>query len=411
MVSRVLSRSGLDASIQYAIAQIIGYVVITIGFFLALQNTGINLSALTVFAGAVGVGVGLGLQNISSNFISGLILLAERPIKIGDRVEVHTVAGRVTEIRARSTTVVTNDNITLIVPNSVFVEHTVTNWSHGGQKVRFRIPAGVAFGSDLARVKEALLEVARNHPATLSDPEPRVFFESFGDSALNLELVVWSAEMSFRPRRFRSDATAVVAGGRTNVERASSPVVFSLVRSRAKVRQGAQWKGFWLGLLINFGDQHLKNGIGRTATNFKSMPLRTSAYLCARLRHGRARGQVNFSWPVNVQRRARLLPIAIAKNGRSRAVTYSKSLLEGPRERAYFGSRESVQCLRLVSSRSEKSSFDILREIEGGSWTPRRVRRGGGDSRLPAPFQAERLSQERLRKPGASFLCSKAFAP
>jgi len=205
MVLRVLSRSGLDASLQYAIAQVTGYAVITIGFFLALQNTGIDLSALTVFAGAVGVGVGVGLQNISSNFISGLILLAERPIKIGDRVEVHTVAGRVTNIRARSTTVVTNDNITLIVPNSVFVEHTITNWSHGDQKVRFRIPVGVAYGSDLAKVKEALLEVARNHPATLSDPEPKVFFESFGDSALNLELVVWSAEMSFRPRSFRSD--------------------------------------------------------------------------------------------------------------------------------------------------------------------------------------------------------------
>jgi small-conductance mechanosensitive channel len=121
MVLRVLSRSGLDASLQYAIAQVTGYAVITIGFFLALQNTGIDLSALTVFAGAVGVG----LQNISSNFISGLILLAERPIKIGDRVEVHTVAGRVTNIRARSTTVVTNDNITLIVPNSVFVEHII----------------------------------------------------------------------------------------------------------------------------------------------------------------------------------------------------------------------------------------------------------------------------------------------
>ena len=205
MVLRVLSRSGLDASLQYAIAQVTGYAVITIGFFLALQNTGIDLSALTVFAGAVGVGVGVGLQNISSNFISGLILLAERPIKIGDRVEVHTAAGRVTNIRARSTTVVTNDNITLIVPNSVFVEHTITNWSHGDQKVRFRIPVGVAYGSDLGKVKEALLEVARNHPATLSDPEPKVFFESFGDSALNLELVVWSAEMSFRPRSFRSD--------------------------------------------------------------------------------------------------------------------------------------------------------------------------------------------------------------
>jgi small-conductance mechanosensitive channel len=205
IISRILSRSGLDSSLQYAIAQVTGYAVITAGFFLALQNTGINLSALTVFAGAVGVGIGLGLQNISSNFLSGLIILAERPIQIGDRVEVHNVAGRITSIRARSTTVVTNDNITLIVPNSMFVEHTITNWSHGDQKVRFRIPVSVAYGSDVESVKEALLGVAREHPATLSDPEPTVFFESFGDSALNLELVVWSAEMSFRPRRFRSD--------------------------------------------------------------------------------------------------------------------------------------------------------------------------------------------------------------
>jgi small-conductance mechanosensitive channel len=202
---RVLSRSGLDTSLQYAIAQITSYAVIMLGFLLALQNTGIDLSALTVFAGAVGVGVGFGLQNISSNFISGLIILAERPIKIGDRVEVDKVAGQVIDIRARSTTIVTNDNITLIVPNSVFTAHTIINWSHGDQKVRFRIPVGVAYGTNLDTVREVLIEVAKRHSAALAHPEPAVFLESFGDSSLNLELVVWSAEMSFRPRRFRSD--------------------------------------------------------------------------------------------------------------------------------------------------------------------------------------------------------------
>jgi small-conductance mechanosensitive channel len=205
LVSRVLSRSGLEQSLQYAIAQITGYIVLAIGFLLTLQSTGIDLSTVTVFAGAVGVGVGLGLQSLASNFISGLVILAERPIKIGDRIEVAGVAGQVTDIRARSTTVITNDNISLIVPNSIFTEHTVTNWSHGDQKVRFRIPVSVAYGSDLGKVKEALMQVAKRHPSVLTAPEPTVFFDSFGDSALRLELVVWSAEMSYRPRRFRSD--------------------------------------------------------------------------------------------------------------------------------------------------------------------------------------------------------------
>ena len=205
LIVRVLNRSGLDPSLRYAIAQVTSYTIILIGLLMALQNTGVDLSTLTVFAGALGVGIGLGLQNISSNFISGLILLAERPIKIGDRIEVNKVAGQVVNIQARSTTVLTNDNITLIVPNSAFTEHTITNWSHGDQKVRFRIPVSVAYGTDLDLVREALLEVARGHPRALSEPEPTVFFEAFGDSALNLELVVWSAEMSYRPRRFRSD--------------------------------------------------------------------------------------------------------------------------------------------------------------------------------------------------------------
>ena len=205
VVLRFLSQSGLDQSLQYTIAQVTGYAVLAVGLLLTLQSTGVDLSTVTVFAGAVGVGIGLGLQSLASNFISGLVILAERPIKIGDRIEVNNVAGQVVGIRARSTTVITNDNISLIVPNSVFTEHTVTNWSHGDRKVRFRIPVGVAFGSDLEKVKQALLEVAKAHPAVLATPEPAVFFESFGDSALNLELVVWSAEMSYRPRRFRSD--------------------------------------------------------------------------------------------------------------------------------------------------------------------------------------------------------------
>ncbi len=205
LLNRFLSRSGMDRAMQYTVSQITGYVVLVLGCFVVAQNAGIDLSALTVFAGAVGVGVGLGLQEIASNFLSGLIILAERPIAIGDRVEVGSAAGAVRQIRARSTTIVTNDNIALIVPNSYFVKETVTNWSVGDPKVRFRIPIGVAYGSDVEKVCACLIEVAREHPAALANPAPTVFFDAFGDSSLNFQLVVWSNEMSDRPRRFRSD--------------------------------------------------------------------------------------------------------------------------------------------------------------------------------------------------------------
>src|SRR6266480_4407797 len=160
---------------------------------------------MAVFAGAVGVGVGFGLQNIASNFISGLVILAERPITIGDRVEVAGVVGRVQQIRARSTVIVTNDNITTIVPNSKFIDSPVTNWTYGDPRVRFRVPVGVAYGSDIGKVREALLAAGRENPNTLKDPAPSVFLGKFGDNSIDFELVVWSSEMSARPSRYRSD--------------------------------------------------------------------------------------------------------------------------------------------------------------------------------------------------------------
>jgi small-conductance mechanosensitive channel len=205
LFNRYLSRIGMERSLQYAVAQMCSYTVLAVGLLVVLQNAGIDLSALTVFAGAVGVGLGFGLQNIARNFVSGLVILAERPITIGDRVEVDHVAGRVIEIRARSTIVITNDNIAIIVPNSQFIEKPVTNWTFNEPKVRFRIPVGVAFDSDVDKVRALLIEVAHEHPAALREPAPTVFFDSFGDYTLNFQLVVWSDEMSYRPRRFRSD--------------------------------------------------------------------------------------------------------------------------------------------------------------------------------------------------------------
>ena len=205
LFNRFLVHSGLDRSLQYAISQIASNVVLVVGIFIVLQNTGIHLEALTVFAGAVGVGIGFGLQNITSNFISGLVILAERPITIGDRVEVAGVTGQVRKIRARSTVVVTNDNITTIIPNQKFIDSPVTNWTYGDPKVRFRVPVGVAYGSDVEKVRAKLIEAAAENPQTLDDPAPSVFFVEFGDSSLNFELVAWSNEMSHRPRRYRSD--------------------------------------------------------------------------------------------------------------------------------------------------------------------------------------------------------------
>ena len=205
LFNRFLVNSGLDRSLQYAIAQIVANVVLVVGVFVVLENTGIHLGALTVFAGAVGVGVGFGLQNIASNFISGLVILAERPITIGDRVEVAGIAGQVQQIRARSTVIRTNDNITMIVPNTKFIDSPVTNWTYGDPRVRFRIPVGVAYGSDIDKVRQTLLAAARENPNTLQDPAPSVFLDKFGESSIDFELVVWSSEMSYRPRRYRSD--------------------------------------------------------------------------------------------------------------------------------------------------------------------------------------------------------------
>jgi small-conductance mechanosensitive channel len=210
LFNRFLVNSGLNRSLQYALAQIISNVVLVIGIVVVLTNTGINLGALAVFAGAIGVGIGVGLQGIASNFISGLVILAERPISLGDRVEVGDAAGQVQRIGARATVVVTNDNISIIVPNSKFIEEPVTNWTYGDRRVRFRLPVGVAYGSDIDKVRKALISAGAEHPQSLKEPPPNVFFKEFGDSSLNFELVVWSSEMSHRPARYKSDLNFLI---------------------------------------------------------------------------------------------------------------------------------------------------------------------------------------------------------
>jgi small-conductance mechanosensitive channel len=202
---RILAHTHIEPDLQYAISRFVGYCFIAVGFFFAFRVVHLDLSSLAFIVGGLGIGIGFGLQNIVSNFISGLIILAERPIAVGHRIEVGGVAGQVTKIKLRSTIVVTNDNITIVVPNSNFITNPVTNWSYGDPKVRLRLPVGVAYGSDVEKVRKILLEIAAENPVVLKEPASTVRFLDFGDSALNFELAVWTLDMALHPTRFRSD--------------------------------------------------------------------------------------------------------------------------------------------------------------------------------------------------------------
>lgn len=198
IVEQFLTRTRMELGARQATGSIIRYTIIAIGFIVILQTAGIDLTALNVLAGAVGIGVGFGLQNIVNNFVSGIIILFERPIKVGDRIVVGAVEGDVVHIGGRSTTVVTNDNITIIVPNSKFITENVVNWSHNERKVRFRIPVNVAYGSDVHLVERLLLEVAAANPDVLEKPAPGVRLMAFGESGLNFELRAWSTTLIHR---------------------------------------------------------------------------------------------------------------------------------------------------------------------------------------------------------------------
>ncbi len=211
LIDRLLARTSVDIGVRQAIGAILRYAIIAVGFVVVLQTAGIDLSALTVLAGALGIGVGLGLQNVASNFISGLIILFERPIKVGDRVEVGGITGNVVQISPRATTVVSNDNIAIIVPNSEFVTSSVINWSYTDRDVRFNVPIGVSYSSDPQEVKKLLLEVAAEHPGVLKQPEPDVLFQAFGDSSLNFVLRVWTRDYTSRPGIIRSDLNYAIS--------------------------------------------------------------------------------------------------------------------------------------------------------------------------------------------------------
>jgi small-conductance mechanosensitive channel len=189
----VYPRVGLPRGLPYAVSSLFHYTVVLAGFVFAVAALGFDLTRITILAGAFGVGIGIGLQNVVANFVSGLILLLERRLHVGDSVQIGDLQGEVREIGFRASTIRTGDGAEVIVPNASLTSERVTNWTLSDRMRRVDLQVGVAYASDPERVLDILREVARAHPKALAEPAPLVLCTGFGDSALTFELRVWTA--------------------------------------------------------------------------------------------------------------------------------------------------------------------------------------------------------------------------
>ena len=187
-------RSGEDQGLQDALSVFLQVILTGLGLVILLQAVGIDISALAIVASVLGVGIGFGLQNVANNLVSGVIILLERPIRAGDFVNLGDLVGTVERVGPRSTEIRTLDLVTIIVPNSEFIESKVINWSHGHPLSRLHIPLGVAYETSIRQLRSAVLEAAHTHPEVLRFPKPQLWFKGFGDSALDFDLLVWVRE-------------------------------------------------------------------------------------------------------------------------------------------------------------------------------------------------------------------------
>ncbi len=195
ILRNVYEKYQLEKGTRFTLNSVFHYLIMFLAVFISLSTLGINLSTLTVFASIVGVGIGFGMQNIASNFISGLIILFERPIKVGDRVLIEEIIGDVVQIKMRATIVKTLDNEHIIIPNSFFLEDKVMNRSAEDPRLRLRVNFGVSYSSDVFHVRDVALRVADlvavEFPEVLKDPEPAVGFLEYGESSLDFVLLIW----------------------------------------------------------------------------------------------------------------------------------------------------------------------------------------------------------------------------
>ncbi|MGB7428123.1 MAG: mechanosensitive ion channel domain-containing protein [Microcoleaceae cyanobacterium] len=194
--SRILRVTGMSRAAQEMVSIIVRYSFICIGIIVLLQVWGLDLSSLTILASALGVGIGFGFQDIAKNFGSGLVLLLERPIQVGNFIELGEYQGIVERVGARSTLIKTLDGVSIIIPNSRFLEEELMNWDHDNPVSGLRLPVGVAYGSDIDAVRKALTDIAKANPDILPKPAPQVLFKGFGDSSVDFELRVWTSNPS-----------------------------------------------------------------------------------------------------------------------------------------------------------------------------------------------------------------------
>ncbi|MFN2127621.1 MAG: mechanosensitive ion channel family protein, partial [Anaerolineales bacterium] len=192
----VLNRFKLAKGIPYTVGLMVRYAIITAGIFLAVSAAGLSVTNLGILIGALGVGIGFGLQNIFNNLVSGLILLFERPIQIGDTVEVGSLIGKVKSIGIRSSNVRTFEGAEVIVPNGQFISNEVVNWTLSDQNRRIEVIAGVAYGSDPHKVQKLLFEAIKKHPDVIDEPPPEVFFNGLGESSLDFRILFWTANIN-----------------------------------------------------------------------------------------------------------------------------------------------------------------------------------------------------------------------
>ncbi len=198
LTEKTFPKYKVETGAQHSIVRLINYTIVVIAILLILNILGVGLGKIAIIGGALSVGIGFGLQAIVNNFVSGLIMLFERPIKIGDIIVVEGEWGEVKSLGLRSTTVQTFDNAEIVIPNSELVTKNVTNWTLAEKRVRARIPVGVAYGSDIEKVIAILLSCAEENPTVLYTPEPRALFLAFGESSLNFELRVWISNFDDR---------------------------------------------------------------------------------------------------------------------------------------------------------------------------------------------------------------------